>query len=116
MNYSWEIAKMIFYLSLILGAIYLLANFLKKKVFQPASGKYLKTIEQLYLGPKKSLKLVKVKEEILLLSITEEEIVLLKEWPETEFPPMIEEENKNKKDFSQHLKSFIDQYRRGQDE
>jgi flagellar protein FliO/FliZ len=116
MNYSWEVAKIIFYLSLVLGIIYLLANFLKKRFFNPARGLHMETIEQLYLGPKKSLKLVRVREVVLLLSITENETKLLKEWPESKFPAMIEKGNEEKSDFSHYLKKFLSQHRGDQDE
>lgn len=117
MNYSWEIIKIIFYLILVLGIIYLLANFLKKKVFQPTGGQYMETIEQLYLGPNKSLKLVKVRENILLLGVTDEKIELLKEWPKSEFPLDLKANNNDHRpDFAHYLKDFIGKYRRDQNE
>ena len=85
MNYSLEIMKMIFYLIIILVAIYLLARFLKKFYLNPSGGENLELIEQIYLESKKSLKLVRVKDRILLLSVSEGKIEKIKEWPENEF-------------------------------
>ena len=85
MNYSLEIMKMLFYLIIILAAIYLLARFLKKFYLNPSGGENLELVEQIYLESKKSLKLVRVKDKILLFSVSEEKIEKIKEWPETEF-------------------------------
>jgi len=112
MNYSLEIMKMIFYLIIILVAIYLLARFLKKFYLNPSGGENLELIEQIYLESKKSLKLVRVKDRILLFSVSEEKIEKIKEWPENEF-----DYNRNSKledkfdfknmDFSKILDKFM---------
>ena len=99
MNYSLEIMKMIFYLIIILVAIYLLARFLKKFYLKPGGGENLELIEQIYLESKRSLKLVRVKDEILLLSVSEEKIEKLKEWPESEFDYNRNSKLENKFDF-----------------
>ncbi|MGM0437057.1 MAG: FliO/MopB family protein [Bacillota bacterium] len=99
MNYSLEILKMIFYLIIILVAIYLLARFLKKFYLNPGGGENLELIEQIYLESKKSLKLVRVKDKILLLSVSEEKIEKLKEWPEAEFDYNRNSKLENKFDF-----------------
>jgi len=99
MNYSLEIMKMIFYLILILAAIYLLARFLKKFYLNPGGGENLELIEQIYLESKKSLKLVRVKDKILLFSVSEEKIEKIKEWPEAEFEYNRNSKLENKFDF-----------------
>ena len=100
MNYSLEIMKMIFYLIIILLAIYILARFLKKFYLNPSGGENLELIEQIYLESKKSLKLVRVKDKILLLSVSEENIKKLKEWPESEFDYKRHSKLENKFDFN----------------
>mgnify|MGYP006311382793 CR=1 FL=1 len=116
MNYSFQIFKMIFYLALVLALIYLIARFMKKFYLQPNGGENMQLIEQLYLDSKKSLKLVQVKDEILLFSVSEDEITLLKEWPEAEFENLIKQNTEQQKDFSSSFKKIFNKYRRGSDE
>ncbi|MFW5856060.1 MAG: flagellar biosynthetic protein FliO [Bacillota bacterium] len=115
MNYSWEIIKMIFYLLLVLGIIYLLTRFLKNRFFQPRGGSNIKIIEQVYLAPKKSLKLIKIRDKIILIGISGDKIEVLSEWSSSEFGPLAEEENDNNElgtRFSSYFNKFKEKYRR----
>lgn len=105
MNYSLELIKIFFYLFLVLGLIYLIAYYLKKKNFMNTESKYLNIIERIYLSPKANLVLVRVKDKVLLLSLVNEDIRVLETWLKEEFP---EVEVENEKNFKDHIREFID--------
>lgn len=104
MNYSWELVKIFIYLGIIIGIIVLTAKVFKKGYFQHNQGKYLKVIEQIYLGQKNILSLVKVKDKIILFSVAPDRIEKIKEWPEEEFDNLFPEESV---DFKSQLKKYI---------
>lgn len=110
MNYSWEIAKLIFYLALVLSLIYLINLFLKKKLTGQKKGEFMEVIEQVYLAPKKSLVLMRIKEEILLLGLTDTGLNLLKKWDQSEFGNL--EMDSSGTNFKGYLKEFIKSNRR----
>ncbi len=85
MNYGWEIVKIIFYLLLVLGLIYLVIYFLRKTLTKTGKGRYIKVIEQIYLSPKQSLVLIMINDVVLLLSNSNEQIRVLNRWEQAEF-------------------------------
>ncbi len=99
MSYGWEIARIIFYLLLIIGLIYLLNYFLRKGIFQQKTGQHMQIIEQLYIAPKKSLSLVLVNDRIFLLGVSDESINKLNEWSREEFRVIEKTTDKNFKDY-----------------
>lgn len=116
MNYSWEIVKIVFYLIIISAVIYLLARFLKNFYLRPGGGENMALIEQLYLDSKKSLQLVRVKDKVLLISVSENEIKLLDQWPRSEFSDIDNPPTADRADFKTKFKEYMGQYRRGSDE
>ena len=104
MNYNWELVKVFIYLALIIGIIILVAKFIKKGYSYQNNGKYLKLIEQLYLGQKKYLSLVKVKNKIFLLSVGEDKIEKIEDWSEAEFGNL---DLKSNSEFQGKLKQLL---------
>jgi flagellar biosynthetic protein FliO len=115
MGYSWEMLKIIFYLILVLAVIYILARYLRNFYLRPKGGANMELIEQLYLESKASLKLVHIKDKIMLIGVTEKNIEVLAEWPESEFS--IEQiQRDNNIDFKEKFKEVIAKYRRDDNE
>lgn len=104
MNYSWELIKIFLYLAVITGIILVVARILKRGYYQHNQGKYMEIVEQIYLGHKKQLSLVKIKNKIVLFSVTGENIEKISEWPITEFEDL--ELNKTE-NFKNQLKKYI---------
>ena len=115
MNYGWEVSKIIFYLIIVITIIYILAHYLKKLYLRPNSGENMEVLEQLYLDSKKSLKLVKINNKIMLLGVSENNIELLAEWPEADFVinRKTDEANEN---FANKFKKVLAKYRRDDNE
>lgn len=103
MNYSWELIKIVIYLVLVLGLIYLIAYFMKNRMMTQ-NGRYIRVLERVYISPKISLSLVKAKDKVLLISVANGNVKLLETWPADEF---IEMEVQGKKDFKDYIQDFI---------
>ncbi|MGM0409716.1 MAG: flagellar biosynthetic protein FliO [Bacillota bacterium] len=115
MEYSWEMLKIIFYLILVIAVIYILARYLRKLYLRPKGGANMEIVEQLYLDSNVSLKLVHIKDKIMLIGVTQESIEILAEWSESEFS--IEKiQNDNSIDFKEKFKEVIAKYRRDDNE
>ncbi|MFI5359240.1 MAG: FliO/MopB family protein [Halanaerobiales bacterium] len=113
-NIEGELARVIFYLVLVIALMYLFSYFLKKTISGKSRGRYIQVMEQVYLAPKKSLALVKVHDQIFLLSNAETEIELLFSWKEEDFPvPAITNSGEN---FRVYLDKFTKANRRDRDE
>ncbi|MTI58795.1 MAG: flagellar biosynthetic protein FliO [Firmicutes bacterium] len=115
MNIPWEIAKISFYLLLVLGLIYLLAYFLKNNISRSGKGKQIKVIEQVYLSPKKSLALITVHDTIFLISNSNEKVSVLKTWDSKDFPELKDEMVKGAS-FKEYFQQIINDNRRGSDD
>lgn len=115
MNIPWEIAKISFYLLLVLGLIYLLAYFLKNNISRGGKGKHIRVIEQVYLSPKKSLALIIVHDTILLISNCNNQVSVLKTWHSKDFPEASDEMVKGNS-FKEYFQQIINSNRRGSDE
>lgn len=103
MNYTWEIVKIIFYLSLVLALIYLINYYLKKAKLGTQTAKYINIIEQVYLAPRKSLILVLVEKKILLLSVSEKSVEVLDTWAKEDFSQLEFAETKSFKNYLHNL-------------
>lgn len=84
MNFGWEITKIIFYLLLIVGIIYLLSYPLKRKVLEHRSSKYMKIIDRLYYDSKHSFILMEIEEEIILIAQSERDMEKISSWKKSE--------------------------------
>lgn len=87
-NFGGELLKVIIYLSLVIGLMYLISYFLKKSISGKSKGKYIQVIEQIYIAPRKSLILLQVQEQIFLLSNTETDLKVISTWNEEDFPEL----------------------------
>ncbi len=116
MDYGVEIARMFFYLLLVLGIIYVSQHFLRKFVKKQRVGKHLELIEQLYISPKVSIGLVRAKKTVILLSFSDKGINKLKSWTLEEFGEVLSDSKEDDPKFSDYLKDMVGQYRRNQDE
>lgn len=106
MNYSWEIVKIILYLGLVLGLIYLIAYLFKNRMMPRGRGRgYIQIMEQTYITPKVSLSLVRVKNEIFLLSISDKGVEVVKSWPGEEFGDIVV--NEDSKSFKEYIQEII---------
>ena len=79
-NIGEELARVVFYLVLVIALMYLFSYFLKRSISGKSRGRYIQVIEQVYLAPKKRLALVRVHDQILLLSNSETEVKVLFSW------------------------------------
>lgn len=116
MDYGVEIARIFFYLLLVLGIIYVSQHFMRKFIKKQRVGKYLELIEQLYISPKVSIGLVKAKDTVILLSFSDKGINKLKSWPIEEFGENLSFSEEDNSNFSDRFKDILGQYRRNQDE
>ena len=80
MNFGWEIAKILFYLVLIAGIIYLLSYPLKRKVLKNRSSKYMQIIDRLYYDSKHSFILLEIEEEVILIAQSEGSMKKISSW------------------------------------
>lgn len=103
MNYALETVKIIFYLALVLGIIYLLANLLKNRFTGQTDGRYIHVLERVYLGPKTGLTLIKVEDRVLLLGISESRVEVIDSWSKAEFSEIKTSLERGFKDYLQDL-------------
>ena len=105
MNYDWQLLKILFYLVFVIILIIVVAKIMRNTLNNHKQGKYVTVIEQLYLGQKNFISLVKVKDKIFLLGVGTDRIQKLAEWPEDEFADLsIEQQTDYSKKFSEILK------------
>ncbi len=103
MNYSWEFIKIVIYLALILGLIYLIAYFMKNRMMTQ-NGRYIRVLERVYISPKISLSLIRAKDRVLLISVANDNVKLLGSWPADEF---VETEVQDSKNFKDYIQEFV---------
>lgn len=103
MNYSWEVIKIVMYLAFVLGLIYLIAYLMKSRMMTQ-NGKYISVLERVYISPKINLSLIKAKDKVLLISISNDDVRLLESWPAEEF---VDAEITDNKDFKDYIQGFI---------
>lgn len=115
MNIAWEIAKITFYLVLVVVMIYLLSYFLKNNITRNGRGKYIKVIEQVYLSQKKSLTLITVHDTIFLISNNDDKVRVLQRWNKKDFP-QLKDESTNSQSFKEYLQQILKNNRRGKDD
>ena len=115
MEIGWEIAKITFYLVVVIGLIYLLNYFFKKNISKTGRGKYVKIIERVYLSPKKSLVLLTVHDTVLLISDSEDRVGVLHTWNKQDFP-QIKGELTNEQSFKEYWQQILKNNRRGKDD
>ncbi|NLJ83757.1 MAG: flagellar biosynthetic protein FliO [Halanaerobiaceae bacterium] len=113
-NIGEELARVVFYLVLVIALMYLFSYFLKRSISGKSRGRYIQVIEQVYLAPKKSLALVRVHDQILLLSNSETEVKVLFSWKEEDFPEPAVPGSEDS--FKAYLDKFTKANRRGRDE
>lgn len=116
MEFGWQIAKIIFYLALVVGLIYFVSFLLKKGVLKSRQGKYMNVIDRLSLTPKMSLNLIQVKNRVILLSIGDKKIEKISEWKLSEFQELNEQEIESSEDFQGYLNKFLRVSRRDEDD
>jgi len=104
MEYGREIIKIIFYLALVIGIIYIIQYFFRRTFIMQNQGKYIEIVDKIYFGPKKGLFLVRIQDKILLISVTDNKISELKQWDELDFKL---EAGEDKKDFKKYLMKFF---------
>ncbi len=103
MNYSWELIKIVVYLALVLGLIYLIAYFMKNRMMTQ-NGRYIRVLERVYISPKISLSLIRAKDKVLLISVANDNVKLLESWSADEF---VEMEVQDSKSFKDYIQEFI---------
>lgn len=118
MNYGIEIARIFFYLLIVLGLIYFGQRYLRRFVRKQQQGDHIKIIEQLYLAPKKNLTLVKARDRIILLAVFEEGVEEIDSWSREEFGPeqFTSGKTESETSFGQKVKNWLEFYRRDIDE
>jgi flagellar protein FliO/FliZ len=112
--------QMVASLSIVIGLIYLayyLANrFLKGNLVRKSVPRYIRVVESRFLAPKKSLMLVEVGGEYLLLGSTDSGLSLLKQVDMLETIEVVEELSAAAKPaatFPDGLQFFMDMFRKG---
>lgn len=85
-NLFWAVVRLLVCLPLVVGLMYLLLRFGLYRRFLPVrAGRYVRVVEQVPLGPKTVVSLVKVCDRCYLLGHGEGTVTILKEINET-FP------------------------------
>ena len=113
MNYDLQLLKTLIYFIFIIIMILAAAKIFQKYFRQQKQGKYVDIIEQMYLGQKQYLSLIKVNDKIFLLSVGSDQVEKIGEWPADEF------ENINHNDsqsFKDKLEGIINKSWRDTDE
>ncbi|ACL70423.1 flagellar biosynthetic protein FliO [Halothermothrix orenii] len=113
MNYGWELARVTIYTLLIIGLIYLGFYLWKRGLGYQKTGRHIHIIERVFLGPKKSLVLLLVKEKLVLVGIDEKGFHVISEWDDQDIdiPDLKQEVN-----FKGYFQNLISRNRRDQDE
>ncbi len=106
MNYSWEVIKIVIYLALVLGLIYLIAYFMKNRMMTQ-NGRYIRVLERVYISPKISLSLIEAKDKVLLISVANDNVKLLESWSADEFVEIEAQDGKISKNFKEYIQEFI---------
>lgn len=78
MDHLFDLSKVIFALVAVLGLFYLVMKFFKTKDLYNQTSQ-IRVLEKCYLGKDKLICLVEVVDQILLVSVTNQEIKLIKE-------------------------------------
>ncbi len=118
MNYGVEIARIFFYLLIVLGIIYFGQRYLRRFMRKQQQGEHIKILEQLYLAPKKNLTLVKARDKIILLAVFEEGVEEIDSWSQEEFGPeqFTAAGSEAESSFGDKVKNWLEFYRRDMDE
>ncbi len=119
MNYGIEIARIFFYLLIVLGIIFFGQRYLRRFMRKQQQGDHIKILEQLYLAPKKNLTLVKARDKVILLAVYEEGVEEVASWSREEFGPeqfIAAEPEADEDSFGQKVKNWLEFYRRDIDE
>ncbi|MFW5984683.1 MAG: FliO/MopB family protein [Halanaerobiaceae bacterium] len=109
MDFAKVFLMILFYILVIAVILYFAGKILRGKFFGQQSGKHVGLIEQLYLGPKRNLSLIKVKNKVILLGVTANNISKLKEWDEQDFGELVLKEDLD-------FKSILNKFRRDEDD
>lgn len=106
---AFEILNLIFPLLLISILLYAVLFFVKKYSFKRVNNQLLdvKVINNQMIMPKKFLSVVKVKNHLLILGVSEQNISLLKEIPIEENEIVMPTENYSNQGFKDIFKKFI---------
>ncbi|MEW6172064.1 MAG: flagellar biosynthetic protein FliO [Bacillota bacterium] len=76
----WAVVRLVIFLPLIIGLMYVLMRYgLSRRLLPVSTGRYIKVIEQVPLGPKAALSVVKVGRRCYLCGHGEGVIALLRE-------------------------------------
>jgi len=110
----WDIIRIVFYFIIIIGLIYLAARIFKRKIFQSGDGQYLQVIERMYFAPKRFLSLVRVKDRVILFSISEKRIQEVQTWALDEFEDFTKDNSTSS--FPGYFKKYFEKYRRDDSE
>lgn len=87
----WAVVRLLICLPLVVGLIYIFLRYgLSRRLLPGRAGRYIKVIEQVPLGPKTTVSLVKIGQKAYLCGHGEGAIVMLKEIDE-EFPDEVEQ-------------------------
>ncbi|MFW6386424.1 MAG: FliO/MopB family protein [Bacillota bacterium] len=95
--------------------IYVSAKIFRKRVFQGGGGNHLQTLERMYFAPGRFLSLVRVKDRVILFSVGEENVEMIREWPLEDFGEL-QSEKETPPSFSGYFRKYIDKYRRDDSE
>jgi flagellar protein FliO/FliZ len=87
----WAVVRLCVCLPLVVGLIYIFLRYgLSRKLLLGRAGRYIKVIEQVPLGPKTTVSLVKIGHKAYLCGHGEGAVAILKELDE-EFPDEVEQ-------------------------
>ncbi len=110
MNYGWEIAKITFYLLLIVGVIYLLSYPLKRKIGTNSKSKYMEIIDRLYYDTKNSFIMLKVEEKIILVARSEGKAEKIAEWEKSDLNIKTDNNLDDKTEQKFNFKNLLEKY------
>lgn len=118
-NLSGMIFKGLFSLIIVLGLIIGLALFLKKFIYNRngfrVSGGLVKVVSTTFIGPKKSIHLIKVIDKILVVGVTDSQMQTLAEFKEGDISNTLVENRKvdeSTKQFSGYFSQIFDKVRK----
>lgn len=106
MSFLWQVAKMVFYLSLIILLFFIVIKFIKNRSYLKGFNRNLQILERVYFNSDQALYLVQVIDEVWILGISQESVELLSKITDSDKIEELTEEMENN-DLKQSFKKFF---------
>lgn|GEM_PF-1251510 len=76
---AWQFVQFILLFALVIGLVLLVTRFLAQRYYRLGSGKAMRILDSVYLGPNRAVYALEISNTVLILGVTERQINLLTE-------------------------------------